>query len=278
MGPEPRPSVKVAERFGAEWRDPYLTRPFDGARERDRYIDITDPDFWRICAKCVPYTLVSVPRLYDLYRSVRYVCDAAVPGDLVECGVLLGGAVMLMAETLTLCGDRDRRIYLYDTFCGSPRHTAADVDFTGRPFEEWSTADFLPDTRANLALADFPADRYEIIVGPVQDTISRWVLDMACLVRLDTGHLLIDAGRASAALPAACRRGRAECRRLRLLRRLPEACGRSVFSPFPGADPAAPHRLHRPVRHQMLTARHHGGAGPTIRPASGRRALPASAR
>ncbi len=178
--------MKVAERFGAEWRDPYLTRPFDGARERDRYIDITDPDFWRICAKCVPYTLVSVPRLYDLYRSVRYVCDAAVPGDLVECGVLLGGAVMLMAETLTLCGDRDRRIYLYDTFCGSPRHTAADVDFTGRPFEEWSTADFLPDTRANLALADFPADRYEIIVGPVQDTISRWAPDMACLVRLDT--------------------------------------------------------------------------------------------
>jgi O-methyltransferase len=179
--------MNVKEKFGTQWGQPELTdRAFDLAAFRSRYFEILDEDFWRICQKCYPYTLLSLERMYDLYQSVRYVCDARVPGDLVECGVLLGGSVMLMAEALLAAGDRQRRIYVYDTFRGFTGHTPEDLDFSGSRFGDWSVESFRPDTEANLRLVDFPFERYELVEGPVEETIPTVAPDRAALLRLDT--------------------------------------------------------------------------------------------
>ena len=46
----------------------------------------------RIYEVCDPFTMTSIERMYGLYRAVRYVVDQDIPGDIVECGVWMGGS------------------------------------------------------------------------------------------------------------------------------------------------------------------------------------------
>lgn len=64
---------------------------------------------------------VAVPRwerLYALYKSVQYVVENRIPGDIVECGVWRGGSMKLAAHVLLALGVTDRTLFLYDTFEG----------------------------------------------------------------------------------------------------------------------------------------------------------------
>ena len=72
----------------------------------------------RIYEVCDPFTMTSIERMYGLYRAVRYVVDQDIPGDIVECGVWMGGSAMVAAMTLDLVGDTSRGLHLYDTFEG----------------------------------------------------------------------------------------------------------------------------------------------------------------
>jgi len=90
-----------------------------------------DPEFRPLFEKCRSATMTSPERLYALYKSVRHVTHAKIPGAFVECGVWRGGSVMMMAETLKLDGKPDRPIFLYDTFEGMTEPTAEDVDLRG---------------------------------------------------------------------------------------------------------------------------------------------------
>lgn len=176
--------MKVTEAF-ADWGEP-IQRNFDALALRGRFPDVVDEDFWSIAESAYPYTLLSLSRMFDLYQSVRYVCEADVPGDLVECGVLLGGAAMIMAEALLLAGDPGRRIFLYDTFRGSPHHGPDDVDIAGAPFEEWSVPSFRADTERNLRRTSLPFARFMVVEGPVDETIPRMAPGRICLLHLDT--------------------------------------------------------------------------------------------
>src|ERR1700691_3445989 len=64
---------------------------------------------------------------WALYDAIIYIVTNNIPGDIVECGVLSGGSMLLAAHTLMRLGDTSRRIYLYDTFAGMPRPDAVDT-------------------------------------------------------------------------------------------------------------------------------------------------------
>jgi hypothetical protein len=72
--------------------------------------------------------MCSNARLRGLYRSVRYVVENNVRGDLVECGCALGGSAALMALTLQRLG-ANRALWLFDTFEGLPAPNSNDPDF-----------------------------------------------------------------------------------------------------------------------------------------------------
>ena len=80
-----------------------------------------------------PYTLTSPERIFSCLRSAEYLVGNGIPGDFVECGVWKGGIMMALALTLMKLGDRERHLYLYDTFEGMAPPTDADVDFRGTP-------------------------------------------------------------------------------------------------------------------------------------------------
>jgi hypothetical protein len=56
-------------------------------------------------------------RLRGLYRAVNDVIRKQVPGDIVECGTARGSAA-LMALTLEQANDRERSVWVFDTFEG----------------------------------------------------------------------------------------------------------------------------------------------------------------
>lgn len=62
------------------------------------------------------HTMVGLRRLENLQHSIETVLREAVPGDLVEAGVLRGGAAIFMRAVLKAHGVRDRRVVACDTF------------------------------------------------------------------------------------------------------------------------------------------------------------------
>jgi hypothetical protein len=49
-----------------------------------------DVDFKEVYLKCRPFTMTSIERMFALYKAVKYIIEAKIPGDFVECGVWRG--------------------------------------------------------------------------------------------------------------------------------------------------------------------------------------------
>lgn len=180
-----------------------LVRPFgyEVVRRRRK----TDPDmasdteFMRIHDVCRPFTMTSTERMYGLYQSVKYLVAEDIPGDVVECGVWMGGSAMVAAMTLDLVGDTSRNIHLYDTYEGMTPPTEQDVNFQGVHANDfldpgdridgesnvWAYAS-LEMVRKNLDLTGLPRDRFHLVKGKVEDTIPGSMPAAISLLRLDT--------------------------------------------------------------------------------------------
>jgi O-methyltransferase len=143
------------------------------------------------------FTMTSVDRQLALIQSVRHVVRHGIPGCFIECGVWRGGSAMAIALTLLQEGDRERELFLFDTFEGMTRPTANDRSFDGasastllghsdRTESIWCCAD-LADVRANLVSTAYPAEKVHFVRGPVEKTIPVTPsLPSIALLRLDT--------------------------------------------------------------------------------------------
>ena len=144
-------------------------------------------------------TMTSDERLIALCDAVHYICDAQIQGDIVECGVWKGGSMMAAAHCLLQRNSADRRLWLYDTFCGMSEPTDQDVDFLGNhaatlmqqsdPQQSdsvWCTAE-LEEVKTNVKITGYPESMMNFIVGPVEETLEQGPLpDKIALLRLDT--------------------------------------------------------------------------------------------
>lgn len=155
-------------------------------------------EFFELHPFCAPYSALGPERLYAAYQAARYVADARIPGDVVECGVWRGGAAMMMALTLCRRGD-GRTVWLYDTFEGMTRPTEADRDYTGGwAGDSWDPERrtvrddaircdaSLEEVRENLISAGIDIGRVRFVKGPVEETIPEAAPAEIALLRLDT--------------------------------------------------------------------------------------------
>lgn len=148
-------------------------------------------------ARCAEYTMTSRERMYAMFQATRYVAQAHVPGDVVECGVWRGGSSMMTALTLLSLGDEARRLWLYDTFEGMPEPGEADVGLRGEDahgewwrsqrgdINEWCYAP-LEEVRKNMLGVGVAAERLELVQGKVEETIPARTPERISLLRLDT--------------------------------------------------------------------------------------------
>ena len=114
-----------------------------------------------IIKRVKPFTMTSNERLFGLIEAVRYILNASITGDFVECGVYKGGSVMAMALALLRANRSDRDLYLYDTFAGMTAPTDADVDFRGQRPTSWATwpSASTADVEAAMDSTGYPQER-----------------------------------------------------------------------------------------------------------------------
>src|ERR1035437_183824 len=159
----------------------------EGHREPHQYPDIQDRFFWQTFEKCKPYSLLGVEAFYNLFRSIEYIARNQIPGEIVECGVFLGGAVLAMSDFARHFGLCDRAFHLYDTFAGFPKNSS-DTDFSGKPVHFVAHSDFLSVVREVIGRSSYPADKFQFIQGPVEETLPRSKPQQIALLRLDTDY------------------------------------------------------------------------------------------
>lgn len=80
-------------------------------------------------------SMASAERLFATVMACRYVCEHAIEGDFVECGVWRGGNALIAADVFRRLAPA-RKVYLFDTFAGMTEPTAADVSRGGAGAQE----------------------------------------------------------------------------------------------------------------------------------------------
>ncbi len=153
---------------------------------KSTFNDIEDELFWKIAALAEPYTLLTLEKLLNLYEAVIYVSEHGIEGDLVECGVFKGGAVLLMAETMHALGYPARTIHLFDTFFGFTGRSEHDVDYGGRQIGKYRTQNFRAEVTQNLTHSAYPAEHYVFVEGDVIVTSVENCPEKIAILRLDT--------------------------------------------------------------------------------------------
>lgn len=149
--------------------------------------DVTDELFWELAPKVLDHTLLAPVKLYSLYESIRYIADRDIPGDIVECGVYHGGAMMLAGEVFYHLGKIGRKIYLYDTFCGFVRPpTEFDISSRGNVVGANQFPNVRKKVEALLQSSNYPFELFVLVEGDVVETIQTVQPNPISMLRLDT--------------------------------------------------------------------------------------------
>jgi len=137
-----------------------------------------------------PYTMTSTERIHALIHAVRHVVRNRIAGDMVECGVWKGGSVMAMALTLLQLGERDRSLYLFDTFSGMTPPGDMDVDYQGQQAQVILDAVRCEASQQEVEKVVFSTgydrDKIHFVSGRVEETIPAQAPESIALLRLDT--------------------------------------------------------------------------------------------
>jgi hypothetical protein len=178
--------------------DPYF---FEGLRPI--YLHDLDRLERRILIEICDLLAQTGDSIAQLSRSVRYIVDADIPGDFVECGVYKGASIVCIIRTLQALAVTDRRIWLYDTFEGMPKPEAVDVHYAQTAEEDggmksWERHKFadergsdwcycpIEEVRRTVLRTGYPEHNLHFVKGLVENTIPGEMPDRIAMLRLDT--------------------------------------------------------------------------------------------
>lgn len=159
-----------------------------GYRDRNAFPDLQDEDFfWTLVEKYKPYSLIGAARMWNIYESIRYIKAANIPGDIIECGIFLGGSIAFAIETASAIGLTGRTFWVSDTFEGFVNGGESE-DFTGKivPFTRHPNFRDVAETTINMAANKGNEIKY--LVGPVEQTLKELPSENIALARLDTDY------------------------------------------------------------------------------------------
>ncbi len=151
-----------------------------------------------VLAKVGKFTMTSPERVFSLVEAVRYIEKNNIEGSIVECGVWKGGSMMAVAETLKVTGNKNRQLYLYDTYEGMSAPTEHDKTFSGDKAATLLEIDLnkeknlvwaysaLETVKQNMQSTGYPEDKITYVKGKVEDTIPQTIPGKIALLRLDT--------------------------------------------------------------------------------------------
>jgi O-methyltransferase/8-demethyl-8-(2,3-dimethoxy-alpha-L-rhamnosyl)tetracenomycin-C 4'-O-methyltransferase len=133
------------------------------------------------------HTMVGLARLNNLRDLVQRTLDDDIQGDYIETGVWRGGCCILIAGVLTANGDRQRKVYVADSFAGLPPGKAdqypLDAGAGFDTFEELAIP--LDEVKANFARYDLLDPRIVFVKGFFDRTLPTLDAGPFALIRLD---------------------------------------------------------------------------------------------
>lgn len=133
-------------------------------------------------------TMVGLKRMRNIRECVQAVVEDDVPGDLIEAGVWRGGASILMRAVLEVFGDRDRHVWLADSFQGLPepdpeRYPADGDPVWGRSLDVLAVS--AEEVRENFRRYGLLDERVHLVEGWFRDTLPTLRDRTWALIRLD---------------------------------------------------------------------------------------------
>lgn len=159
--------------------------PYSNEKLQNQFHELRDETFWQIVPEVHDFTQLPIEPMWSLYEAVRYLTARGIGGDVVECGVLFGGASMLIAKTLLSLGDTSRELWLYDSFQGFVGEQATDdVTWYGDSIDA-RFSDFADIASCNIASTGYPSELH-LVKGDVEKTAAENMNGDIALLRLDT--------------------------------------------------------------------------------------------
>ena len=134
------------------------------------------------------YTMIGEKRLDNIEASFHTLIEDGIPGDLIECGVWRGGAVVFMCGLLEAYDIPDRRVWVADSFQGLPLPSAAPDVAAGLDLSRDQCPMLAID--ADTVMRAFEVHglwnpRVRLLPGWFKDTLATAPIDQLALVRLD---------------------------------------------------------------------------------------------
>lgn len=132
-------------------------------------------------------TMIGTRRLDNVVECCVQAVADGVPGDFIETGVWRGGSTILMRGVLEAMGDRDRRVWVADSFEGLP---VPDEDqYPADAGLDWSHVEVLKvgadAVRANFERYGLLDDRVRFLEGWFCDTLPTAPIEQLAVLRLD---------------------------------------------------------------------------------------------
>ena len=135
----------------------------------------------------IAHSMLSMDRLDNLQYCIETVLHEGVPGDLVETGVMRGGAIILMQAVLRCNDVVDRGVWAADSFAGLPA-----PDLESYPEDEGASWHLRPLTEVSVDHVRRNLDRYGLlndnvrfVVGWFRDTLPTAPIEQIAVLRLD---------------------------------------------------------------------------------------------
>lgn len=132
-------------------------------------------------------TMIGLKRLDNLHYCIRDVIARKVPGDLIECGTWRGGATIFMRAALLAYDDKDRRVWVADSFQGlpAPNPKMYPADTGDELFKADQLAVPVDTVRLNFARYGLLDERVKFLVGWFKDTLPPAPIERLSVLRVD---------------------------------------------------------------------------------------------
>jgi len=132
-------------------------------------------------------TMIGIRRLNSLEACVTDVIQRGVPGDLIETGVWRGGASIFMRAVLKAYGEKERIVWLADSFQGLPKPNVErySADSGNILWQASNLAIPLEEVKENFRRYELLDDQVRFLEGWFRDTLPGAPVQRLAILRLD---------------------------------------------------------------------------------------------
>jgi O-methyltransferase len=134
------------------------------------------------------HTMIGFKRLDNLQYCAETVIREGIPGDLIETGVWRGGACIFMRAILKAYGEKERTVWVADSFEGlppsDPDNYPADVNDRWHTYSHW-LAISKEQVEQNFRRYGLLDQQVRILKGWFKDTLPSAPIERLAVIRLD---------------------------------------------------------------------------------------------